>query len=140
MAQPIDVVYERSFKGTSRRIYQLLSEMGTSQDVLWPFPSQPFMRSPGPLTVGRTEEWHGPIHAVLDAAEPERSIVWRILTEGFDGTHGFDLRVEGRNVVVRHRMAATVSDDGRKLWARIEDAHERAINGIFDKLTRVLRR
>ncbi len=140
MPQPIEVIYERTFSGTSRRIYQLLSEMGTSQDVLWPFASQPFMRTAGPLEPGRTEEWHGPIHAVLESAEPERTIVWRILTEGFDGTHGFELRADGRRVTVTHRVAAALSDDARTLWRRIEEFHERAINGIFDKLARALKR
>jgi hypothetical protein len=140
MPHPIDVVHERTFSGTPRRIYQLLSEMGTSQDVVWPFPSQPFMRTAGPLEPGRTEEWHGPIHAVLESTEPERSIVWRVLTEGFDGTHGFELRQDGRRVTVKHRLAATLSDDGRALWRRIEEMHERSITGLFDKLARVLKR
>ena len=140
MPQPIEVVYERTFSGTPRRIYQLLSEMGTSQDVLWPFASQPFMRTAGPLEAGRTEEWHGPIHAVLERVEPEREIVRRMLTEGFDGTHGFEIASEGRRVTVRHRLTATLSDEARALWRRIEEMHERSINGIFDKLTRALKR
>ena len=59
---PIDVIHERTVTGTARRIFQLLTELGTSQDAIWPFPSQPFMRSAGPLTPGVTEEWHGGIH------------------------------------------------------------------------------
>ncbi len=114
MPTPIDVVYERAFSGTTRRIFQLLSEMGTSQDAIWPFPSQPFMRSPGPLNPGTTEEWHGPIHAVLATVEPEKRIVWQIDSPGVEGTHSFELEHDGRKVVVRHRLAATLSDtDGR---------------------------
>jgi hypothetical protein len=141
MPTPIDVTHERTFRGTSRRIYQLLSELGTSQDAVWPFPSQPFMRSPGPLRPGATEEWHLGVHAVLDSAEPEHSITWRIDNEGVEGTHAFTLESNGRNVTVRHRLVATLSDtEGRLLWKRLEDAHDRAITGLFDKLERVLRR
>ncbi|GAC1417690.1 MAG: hypothetical protein NVSMB64_27510 [Candidatus Velthaea sp.] len=142
MPIPLDVSYSRSFNGTARRIFQLLSEMGTSADAIWPFAAQPFMRSSGPLTVGTTEEWHLGFHALLDGVEPEKSIVWRITeVEGVDGTHGFYLGVEGKKVTVTHRIVATLSDtEGRMFWKRAQDAHERAIDGLFDKLTRVLKR
>ncbi|BDE06788.1 hypothetical protein WPS_20640 [Vulcanimicrobium alpinum] len=141
MPTPIDVTFERTFNGTPRRIYQLLAEMGTSQDAIWPFASQPFMRTAGPLTPGVTEEWHNGIHALLESAEPERSIVWRIDTEGIDGTHAFSLAQDGRKVTLTHRLSATLSDtEGRLLWRRLEEAHERSINGLFDKLARVLKR
>jgi hypothetical protein len=141
MPTPIDVKHERAFSGTTRRIYELLVELGTSQDRIWPFPSQPFMRSPGPLTPGTTEEWHGGLHAVLDEVVPEKRILWRIDTEGVDGTHGFELEAEGRRVTLRHRLTATLDDvQGRLLWRRLEEQHDRAIEGLFDKLERVLRR
>ncbi|MGD0052729.1 MAG: hypothetical protein ABSD03_13085 [Vulcanimicrobiaceae bacterium] len=141
MPKPIDVVHERTFGGTPRRIYQLLADMGTSQDVIWPFPSQPFLRSAGPLAPGVTEEWHGGLHAVLEAAEPEQRIVWRIDTPGFDGTHGFSLEPSGKRILVRHRASVLLSDDeGVPLWRRLEGAHEAALEGLFDKLARVLKR
>ena len=141
MPIPLDVTFERTFSGTAKRIYQLLTEMGTSADAVWPFASQPFMRSAGPLVPGRTEEWHLGLHAVLEAAEPEKSIVWRIDNEGVEGTHGFTVTTDGKRTTVAHRIVATLSDtEGRLLWKRLEDAHERAIEGLFDKLERVLRR
>jgi hypothetical protein len=131
----------RAFHGTKRRIYHLLEEMGTSGDQIWPFASQPFMRSPGPLAPGRTEEWHLGIHAVLDEAAPEERIVWRFRNDGFDGTHGFHLSSEGKETLVVYRVDATLSDtDGRLLWRRFEDQFERSIEALFDKLARVLRR
>jgi hypothetical protein len=141
MAIPLDVSYERTFSGTAKRIFQLLTEMGTSADAIWPFASQPFMRSPGPLTPGQTEEWHLGLHAVLETVEPEKSIVWRIDNEGVDGTHGFFIDQAGKKTTVTHRIVAQLSDtDGRLLWKRLEDGHERAIEGLFDKMTRVLKR
>jgi hypothetical protein len=141
MPKPVDVVHERTFGGTPRRIYQLLSDLGTSQDAIWPFAAQPFLRSAGPLAPGVTEEWHGGLHAVLEAAEPERQIRWRIDTPGIDGTHDFTLEPSGKRVLVRHRFTALLSDtEGAPLWRRLEGTHEAALEGLFDKLARVLKR
>ncbi len=131
----------RSFHGTKRRIYHLLEEMGTSGDQIWPFASQPFMRSPGPLVPGRTEEWHLGIHGVLEEAVPEERIVWRFRNDGFDGTHGFHLSSSGKETLLEYRVEATLSDtDGRLLWRRFEDQFERSTEALFDKLARVLKR
>ena len=131
----------RTFHGTTRRIYHLLEEMGTSGDQIWPFASQPFMRSPGPLTPARTEEWHLGIHAMLEEAAPEEHIVWRFLNEGVDGTHGFYLSSEGKQTTLEYRVVANLSDtDGRLLWRRLEDQFERSTEALFDKIARVLKR
>ncbi len=131
----------RTFHGTKRRIYHLLEEMGTSGDQIWPFASQPFMRSPGPLTPGKTEEWHLGIHALLEEVVPEERIVWRIQNDGFDGTHGFYLSSDGKQTKVETRIEASLSDtDGRLLWRRFEDHFERSTEALFDKLARVLKR
>ena len=141
MAIPIDVSYSRAFGGTARRIYQLLAEMGTSGDAIWPFAAQPFMRTSGPLTVGTTEEWHLGMHSILAEVVPEERIVWRIDNEGVDGTHGFFLSHEGKKIVLTHQTVAQLSEpEGRMFWKRLQDAHERAIDGLFDKLARVLKR
>ena len=69
MPIPLHEVRERTFSGTRRRIFQLFVDMGTSNDIIWPFAAQPFMRSPGPMVPGRTEEWHNGFHAVLEASK-----------------------------------------------------------------------
>jgi hypothetical protein len=141
MPIPLSVVRERTYSGTKRRIFQLLSEMGTSGDAIWPFASQPFMRTPGPLAPGRTEEWHSGLHAVLEDVVPEERIVWRIDNEGFDGTHGYYLETIEKKTRLVHRIEATLSDtEGRMMWKRIEDVHDRTMDGLFDKLARVLKR
>jgi hypothetical protein len=141
MPIPVDVQQSRAFSGTPRRIYQLLAEMGTSGDAIWPFAAQPFMRTSGPLTVGTTEEWHLGVHSILAEAVPEERIVWRIDNDGVVGTHGFFLTQEGKKTVVMHQFTAELSDpEGRMFWKRLADAHERAIDGLFDKLARVLKR
>lgn len=140
---PIDLHESRSrtFHGTRRRIFHLLEEMGTSGDQIWPFASQPFMRSPGPLVPSKTEEWHLGIHAVLEESVPEERIVWRIRNEGMDGTHGFYLSTEGKETLLAFRFDAKLSEtDGRLLWRRHEDQFERASEALFDKLARVLKR
>jgi hypothetical protein len=119
----------RTFHGTKRRIFHLLEEMGTSGDQIWPFASQPFMRSPGPLTPERTEEWHLGIHAMLAEVVPEDRIVWRILN------------ADGKETTLEYRIEGTLTDtDGRLLWRRLEDSFERSIAALFDKIARVLKR
>ncbi len=119
----------------------MLSEMGTSADAIWPFASQPFMRSPGPLDPGKTEEWHSGVHAVLEEVVPEEKIVWRFKNDGFDGTHGFYLEADAKKTLLVHRIEATLSDtDGRLFWRRLEDSNTRAMDALFDKMERVLKR
>ncbi len=141
MPIPLHVVHQRSFGGTRRRIFKLLVDMGTSADVIWPFASQPFLRSAGPLEPGRTEEWHTGVHALLAEVVPEERIVWRFTNDGFDGTHGFYLEADGKRTRLVHRIAATLSDDeGRLFWRRLEDVNGRTLEALFDKLERVLKR
>ena len=141
MPIPLHESRERIFSGTKRRIFQLLTDMGTSADTIWPTASQPFMRTPGPLTVGKTEEWHLGLHAVLDEVVPEERILWRIDNEGVDGTHGFFVDTVEKKTRVAHRFEGTLSDtEGRLLWRRIQDVHERTIEALFDKIARVLKR
>ncbi len=141
MPIPLHVVYERVFSGTRRRVFQLLSEMGTSSDAIWPFASQPFLRTPGPLAPGKTEEWHSGLHAILAEVVPEERIVWQITNDGFDGTHGFYLESVEKRLKLLHRFDATLSDtDGRMMWRRVEDTHGRTMEALFDKLARVLKR
>ncbi|MGB8205238.1 MAG: hypothetical protein WCE83_11225 [Candidatus Baltobacteraceae bacterium] len=141
MPIPLHVEHQRSFSGTRRRIYHLLADMGTSADAIWPFASQPFMRTPGPLEPGKTEEWHSGVNAVLDEVLPEERIVWRFRNEGFDGTHGFYLESDAKRTRLVHRIDATLSDtEGRLFWRRLEDVHGRTIEALFDKLERVLKR
>jgi len=99
------------------------------------------MRSPGPLTIDATEEWHLGVHAILAEVVPEDRIVWRFLNDGVDGTHGFYLTSVGKETTLEHRIDANLSEtEGRLLWRRIEDQHERSIEALFEKLTRVLKR
>jgi hypothetical protein len=141
MPTTLNVIHQRSLSGTRRRIYQLLTEMGTSADAIWPFASQPFMRSAGPLDPGKTEEWHSGVHAILDEVVPEEKIVWRFLNEGFDGTHGFYLEADAKKTRISHRIDAVVNDvEGRMFWRRLEDSNGRTMEALFDKLERVLRR
>jgi hypothetical protein len=141
MPIPLHVEYQRSFSGTKRRIYHLLVDMGTSADAIWPFASQPFMRTPGPLEPGKTEEWHSGVNAVLEEVVPEERIVWRFRNEGFDGTHGFYLEPDAKRTRIVHRIEATLSDtEGRLFWRRLEDVHGRTIEALFDKFERVLKR
>ncbi|MHB8141217.1 MAG: hypothetical protein ACYDHD_08220 [Vulcanimicrobiaceae bacterium] len=141
MPIPLQVQRARTFHGTKRRIFHLLEEMGTSGDQIWPFASQPFMRSPGPLLPGKTEEWHLGVHGVLEEVVPEERILWRFLNDGVTGHHGFYLTSEAKETTLAHRVEAELSEsEGRLFWRRVEDQHARSIDALFEKLARVLKR
>ena len=143
MPIPLDVSFERTFSGTPKRIYQLLTEMGTSADAIWPFASQPFMRSAGPLVPGQTEEWHLGLHAVLEigGAREEHRLADRQRRASTERTASRSCKT-ARRPTVTHRVQARAlrSSTGGCLWKRVEDGHQRAIEGLFDKLGRVLKR
>ncbi|HVA38442.1 MAG TPA: SRPBCC family protein [Candidatus Dormibacteraeota bacterium] len=142
MGKQLRVVHAREVKAAPRRAFELIADLGTSADKIWPFKSQPFQRTAGPLEAGKSEEWHGPFHARLERLEPNAALVWRFLTEGFDGTHGFYLSELGEKLTrVEHRLEAElVSPEGEQLWRRAEDLHERAITGVLDLLAKVAAR
>jgi len=130
----------RTFHGTKRRIFHLLEEMGTSAtDLAVRFSTlHAFART----SDARQDGGVAPRHACRSRrGRSEDRIVWRIENEGFDGTHGFYLTSEGKETTVEYRVEAILSDtDGRLTWRRFEDQFERAIEALFDKLTRVLKR
>lgn len=141
MPTPATLTLQRAFSGTRRRIFQLLTEMGTSGDAIWPSATQPFMRSSGPLTPGKTEEWHCGVHAVLAEVADEERIVWRFDVPGIDGTYGFYLTTENAKTVVTQKVDVTLAEgDGRNFWRRFEEVNAMMIEGMFDKLARVLKR
>ncbi|MDE2572780.1 MAG: hypothetical protein KGM44_09710 [bacterium] len=142
MSKQLRVVRSREIKATPRRAFELIADLGTSADKIWPFKSQPFQRTAGPLEAGKSEEWHGPFHARLERFEPPQALVWRLLTAGFDGTHGFYLseRAE-RLTLVEHRLEVQLqTPDAESLWRRAEDAHERSFDGLLDLLAKVVAR
>jgi|GEM_PF-421910 len=142
MGKPLRIVRSRDIKATSRRAFELIADLGTSADKIWPFKSQPFQRTAGPLEVGKSEEWHGPFHARLERLEPPKELVWRLLTDGFIGTHGFYLSDKGEKLThVEHRLEVELeTPEAEQLWRRAEDAHERSIAGLFDLLAKVAAR
>lgn len=142
MSKLLSVVHAKEVKSTPRRAFELIADLGTSADKIWPFKSQPFQRTAGPLEEGKSEEWHGPFHAQLQRLEPPGALVWRMLTDGVHGTHGFYLVEKGeRLTLVEHRLEADLeTPEAEMLWRRTEDAHERSITGLLDKLAKVAAR
>ncbi|TAM57800.1 hypothetical protein EPN52_12380 [bacterium] len=142
MSKPLRVVHSKEIKSTPRRAFELIADLGTSADKIWPFRAQPFQRTAGPLEEGKSEEWHGPFHARLERLEPPSALVWSVLTEGIRGRHGFYLTELGeKKTLVEHRLEAELeTTEAEMLWRRAEDAHDRSIAGLLDKLAKVAAR
>jgi hypothetical protein len=129
-------IHSRVVKGTTARVFAELEAMGTTHDRIWPAPTMPFLRTPGPLRVGETTESHGLIRATLDAYEPGSTLSWRATLPFLQGTHGFTTEaLEDGTTRVVHTLDAHVSLWFAPIWRwRIADIHTRIIESLFDRL------
>lgn len=122
-------------------VFAALSAMGTDEDRLWPAPSMPFVRTPGPLRAGLTRERHGIIRAVLDAHEPNRVIRWRAELPFLTGTHGFELGATEGGCEVAHRLDADLAWWFAPVWKlKIGAVHDRLIEALLDRVEQLPRR
>ncbi|MGB5809327.1 MAG: hypothetical protein WBG86_02280 [Polyangiales bacterium] len=128
-------VHTRSINRPAADVFRDLERLGTEEDTVWPAPSMPFQRTPGPLRVGETRERHGIIRAALNELEPGRKMVWRADQPFLQGTHGFELTETASGCSVEHVLQANLSWWFAPVWIfKIASVHDRIIEGILDRL------
>ncbi|MCA9569873.1 MAG: hypothetical protein KC656_18640 [Myxococcales bacterium] len=128
-------VHERVVQLPIERVFEELEAMGTPADRIWPDASMPFVRTAGPLEIGRTEESHGFVRARLDVLDPGSRLVWRADQRALAGTHGFEVVAEGPHTRVRHVLDVDLAWWMVPLWrARIGDLHARILEALLDRL------
>lgn len=116
-------------------VFAALAAVGTEGDQLWPVPSMPFERTPGPLRVGTTKERHGIIRAVLDELEPNRKLVWRADQPFIWGTHGFEITEVDQGCHVSHVLEGHVAWWFAPVWAlKVRAIHDRILERLLDRL------
>jgi hypothetical protein len=117
-------------------VFHDLAALGTAADRIWPDPTMPFQRTPGPLLVGVTRERHGPIHAVLDAYVVNQCIAWRAELGFLRGVHRFEVQDVGQGVtLVRHVLRITLAWWFVPVWRwSVRRAHDRILEGLLDRL------
>ena len=129
--------HERLLLMDAKSVFQLLENMGTENDRIWPSQQIPFRRTRGEMKIGFTKESHGIIKAVLSEYKKNDRIVWSADLPSLKGTHGFYLEAIGENETkITHFLSAMLSWWFWPLWyLKIEKIHNRIIEGIFDKIS-----
>lgn len=127
--------HARSISRSAAEVFRALEGIGTDGDRIWPAPSIPFERTPGPLTVGKTQERHGIIHATLHELERNRRFVWRADQPFVKGTHGFELTETDTGCHVVHVLDATLAWWFVPVWIlKVRGVHDRILERLLDRL------
>ena len=136
----VHCVHQRLVMRSPEAVFAELEAMGTPRDRIWPKPSMPFTRTPGPMVVGKTHERHGIIAATLSAFEPLKQITWQAKLPFLRGTHAFELSAEGPSATrVAHVLDADVALWFMPLWKlKIARIHDLLIESLLDRLAATL--
>jgi len=127
--------HARSIARPPREVFEALERVGTDDDSVWPAPSIPFRRTPGPLRVGETKERHGIIRAVLDELDTDKKMVWRADLSFLKGTHGFEITETANGCHVRHVLDGEVAWWFAPVWLfKVRGIHDWILERLLDGL------
>jgi len=127
--------HARAISRPGYEVFRALEHVGTEGDDLWPAPTIPFQRTPGPLVVGETRERHGIIRAVLSELEPGRKLVWRADLPFLEGTHGFEVTETASGCEVAHVLEADLAWWFVPIWfLKVRSIHDWILERLFDGL------
>lgn len=99
-------VHQREFRTSEARLGELLDQLGSPADPLWPL-RWPKLRLDGPLAVG-ADGGHGPIRYAVAEHEPGRRVLFRFHPPTpMEGTHAFEVLPGSApgTAVLRHVLA-----------------------------------
>jgi hypothetical protein len=128
-------VHSRTYEsGRVAQLERLLETLATPNDALWPIDNWPVMRFRGGRKAGASGG-HGPIRYDVAIAEPRR--VWFEFTapRGFEGGHGYEIRLRQEHAVLEHVLEMDTEGLAVVSWplvfrpmhdALIEDSLDRA--------------
>lgn len=127
--------HARSISRSALEVFNALEGVGTTDDRIWPAPSIPFERTPGPLRVGETRERHGIIRGVLEELDRNRILVWRLDQPFIKGTHGFEIRETETGCHVAHVLDAKLAWWFVPVWMlKVQAVHDRILERLLDRL------
>lgn len=125
----------RSIARSPAEVFAALERVGTEDDSLWPAPSIPFERTPGPLRIGETRERHGIIRAVLDELDENRRMIWRCNQSFLKGTHGFEIVETAMGCDVAHVLDAELAWWFVPAWiVKVRGVHDWIVERLLDGL------
>ncbi len=127
--------HARLIERPASEVFGALEALGTGDDTIWPAPSLPFERTPGPLRIGETRERHGIIRAVLDELHPDRRLVWRADQPFIKGTHGFEITETATGCHVVHVLDADLAWWFVPVWIlKVRAVHDRILERLLRRL------
>ena len=128
-------VHERTFQAEPVAAGQLIDQLASPEDLLWPGDRWPPIRFSGPLREGATGG-HGPVRYTVEAYEPGHSIRFRFTApRGFLGTHSFEVEEITPGVVrCRHAIVMDTRGSARLSWPLLfRPLHDALIEDAFDR-------
>lgn len=126
--------HRRQLLGTLEEAALLLETLATREDRLWPLERWPPMvlrADKGPGSAGG----HGPIRYHVESHEPGKRVLFRFeKPRGFNGTHGFELSVDGKDVVLTHTIDMRLSGTAWISWPLLfRPLHDALLEDGLDK-------
>ena len=130
-------VHSRELECTKEEAWELIEQLGSTNDILWPNDSWPRFERDGEMKIG-TKCGHGPIRYVVESYSPNENVRFRFSNpKGFDGFHEFSITQSENNLItLRHILKMTPKGSAKMSWplcfrwlhdALIEDALDNAI-------------
>lgn len=127
--------HARQVGRSASEVFAALESVGAEGDTIWPIPSMPFERTPGPLRVGETRERHGIIRGVLAELQTDRRLVWRADQSFLKGTHGFEITETPGGCQVTHVLDADVAWWFVPIWIlKVRPIHDRILERLLERL------
>ncbi|WP_454793067.1 hypothetical protein [Mycolicibacterium lutetiense] len=129
-------VHERWLDLPSATVWELLAELGSEGDIVWPSRNWPSMKLDAPLRVGASGG-HGAVRYQCTALVPRRLIEFTFDSIGgrpLDGHHAFEILERSGGVLLRHTIDAQVPDliARWRFCSLIQPTHDVVIEELFD--------
>lgn len=127
--------HERILRSPFTKVGELINQLGSPQDRIWPRDRWPAMRFDRPLQIGAVGR-HGPIRYFVESYDPGRKIIFH-LTEpkGFRGTHRFEAEEISPGIIrFRHVLEMRLEGFARLYWPIVfGPLHDALVEDILDE-------
>ena len=134
-------IHERRLQADRRRAGELLADLGTKRDRIWPRRNWPAMRLDAPKEKGG-RGGHGPIRYHVSEYVPGHRVAFhfedRQLSRGLDGVHYFELEETGKNeITARHVIDVRLRGQALLFWPLlIRPLHDALVEDALDNFER----
>jgi hypothetical protein len=127
-------IHERVFNASIDKVGELIDNLASKDDKLWPRDRWPAMKFDRALEVG-AKGGHGPIRYEVETYIPGHSVQFRFIKpNGFIGYHRFEIEQQEKNeVILRHTIdMKTVGTDKISWLFFIRPLHDALLEDALD--------